>query len=100
MPRPAPDVQPDLVQRDITEDQLRGYLSSASLGVDTETMGLELQRDRLCVVQLCDEKGRATLVQIAREQLDPALPLEQRAPRLKQVLEDPRVLKIMHFARF
>ena len=100
MPHPAPDVQPDIVKRDLTEAQLQAYLTSASLAVDTETMGLQLQRDRLCVVQLCDEKGRATLVQIEPEQLDAAQAPELRAPRLKQLLEDPRVLKIMHFARF
>jgi ribonuclease D len=66
--------------------------------VDTETMGLQPLRDRLCVVQLCDRKGRATLVQIPRymDQADPA----GRAPRLKRLLEEPRVLKVFHFARF
>jgi ribonuclease D len=66
--------------------------------VDTETMGLNLLRDRLCVVQLCDAAGRASLIQIEAGQL--ALPLAERAPRLKRLLEEPRVLKVMHFARF
>jgi ribonuclease D len=100
MPRPAPDVTPAIVQRDLTEEQLQAYLGSPAVAVDTETLGLQLQRDRLCVVQLCDGAGRATLVQILKDQLDPAVPLAGRAPRLKRLLEDPRVLKVFHFARF
>lgn len=98
MPRPAPDVTPDLFKRDLSEAQLQAHLASPALAVDTETMGLNLLRDRLCVVQLCDAAGRASLVQIEPGQL--ALPLAERAPRLKRLLEDPRVLKVMHFARF
>jgi ribonuclease D len=100
MPRPAPDVHPEIVKGDLAEEQLQAYLSSAAVAVDTETMGLQLLRDRLCVVQLCDEKGRATLVQVLPQHLDPSRPPEQRAPRLKRLLEDPRVLKVLHFARF
>jgi ribonuclease D len=63
-------------------------------------MGLVTTRDRLCVVQLCDRSGRATLVQIPRAAHDPKLAKENRAPRLKRLLEDPGVLKVLHFARF
>jgi ribonuclease D len=63
-------------------------------------MGLVTPRDRLCVVQLCDRNGRATLLQIPRESLAPERPLEGRAPRLKRLLEDPKILKVLHFARF
>jgi ribonuclease D len=100
MPRPAPDVSPAIVQRDLTDEQLQAYLGASALAVDTETLGLQLLRDRLCVVQLCDDSGRATLVQILKEQLQPGVPLAERAPRLKRLLEEPRVLKVMHFARF
>jgi ribonuclease D len=100
MPRPAPDVTPAIVQRDLTDEQLQAYLSSPAVAVDTETMGLQLLRDRLCVVQLCDGAGRATLVQIVPEQLRPEVPLPERAPRLKRLMEDARVLKVFHFARF
>jgi len=98
MPRPAPDVTPEITKRDLTEAQLQAHLAAPALAVDTETMGLNLLRDRLCVVQLCDSTGRASLVQIEKDQL--ALPLAERAPRLKRLLEEPRVLKVMHFARF
>lgn len=89
-----------MVREDLTAEQLQAYLASPAVAVDTETLGLELRRDRLCVVQLCDRALRPTLVQILREQLDPTRPLESRAPRLKTLLESPQVLKVFHFARF
>jgi ribonuclease D len=100
MPERPPDVEPEIVQRDITEAQLQAYLASPELAVDTETLGLQHLRDRLCCVQLCDRAGRATLVQTPRDQVVGPLPLEARAPRLKRLLEEPRVLKVLHFARF
>jgi len=100
MPQRPPDVVPEIVQRDLTEEQLQAYLSSTRLSIDTETLGLQQLRDRLCLVQLCDENGRATIVQTPRDQVLSATPVESRAPRLKRVLEEPRVLKLLHFARF
>src|SRR5690349_73183 len=101
MPHRPPDVVPEIVPRDLTEDQLQAYLGSPSLSVDTETLGLQQLRDRLCLVQLCDASGRATIVQVPRDQVvGSAIPPEARAPRLKRVLEEPRVLKLLHFARF
>jgi ribonuclease D len=100
MPDRPPDVVPEIVQRDLTEAQLQAYLASPELAVDTETLGLQHLRDRLCCVQLCDRAGRATLVQTPRDQVVGPLPLEARAPRLKRLLEEPRVLKVLHFARF
>ncbi len=62
------------------------------VAVDTETMGLNPMRDRLCLVQLSRGDGSSELVQI---------PLGAReAPALKRLLEDPKVLKLFHFARF
>src|SRR6202023_1069273 len=63
-----------------------------SVAIDTETMGLDLRRDRLCVVQLSPGDGSADVVQIPRGISD--------APNLKRLLGDPSVLKIFHFARF
>lgn len=100
MPQPPPDVRPQIVRFDLTEEQLQAYLAGPAVAVDTETMGLHHLRDRLCLVQLCDRQGRATLVQVPREQLEPARPPAQRAPRLKRLLEAPHVLKVFHFARF
>ncbi|MBV9428242.1 MAG: ribonuclease D [Bradyrhizobiaceae bacterium] len=64
----------------------------ASVAIDTETMGLDLNRDRLCVVQLSPGDGSADVVQIPPNSGD--------APNLTQLLGDPAVLKIFHFARF
>jgi len=65
---------------------------TGAVAVDTETMGLEPVRDRLCVVQLSPGDDSADVVQIARE-IGPA-------PNLKALLTDPSKLKIFHFARF
>jgi len=62
------------------------------VAVDTETMGLNPVRDRLCLVQLSSGDGDAWLVQIA--------PGQRAAPNLARMLADPGVLKLFHFARF
>lgn len=67
-----------------------GY--GASVAIDTETLGLVPQRDRLCVVQLSGGDGTADVVQIAAGQ--------RKAPNLEKLLLDPAVTKIFHFARF
>ena len=100
MPQRPPDTVPEIVQRDLTEAQLQAYLASPQLSIDTETLGLQQLRDRLCLVQLCNGAGQATIVQIPRDQVIASTPLETRAPRLKRVLEEARVLKLLHFARF
>jgi ribonuclease D len=100
MPQRPPDVTPEILNGDLSEEILQAYLAGPDLAVDTETMGLQTRRDRLCLVQLCDRRMRATLVQVPREALDPARPAASRAPRLKRLMEDPRVLKVFHFARF
>lgn len=100
MAQRAPDVLPEIVQRDLTEEQLQHYLAAPAISIDTETLGLQHLRDRLCCVQLCDRELRATLVQIPRDQVVSATPLSDRAPRLKRLLEEPRILKVLHFARF
>ncbi|HEY7412105.1 MAG TPA: ribonuclease D [Vicinamibacteria bacterium] len=99
MPKPAPDATPEIVRGDLSEALLQHYLAQPAVAVDTETMGLELLRDRLCLVQLCDRGGRAAIVQVTREQLA-AEPAPARAPRLKALMEAPSVLKVLHFARF
>ncbi|MEM7663260.1 MAG: ribonuclease D [Pseudomonadota bacterium] len=64
----------------------------AIVAVDTEAMGLDLQRDGLCVVQLSAGDGKAHVVQLDRSTYD--------CPNLKALLTDPAILKIFHFARF
>ncbi|ACG76585.1 ribonuclease D [Phenylobacterium zucineum HLK1] len=66
--------------------------SASSVAIDSETMGLRLGRDPLCVVQLSDGGGDAHLVKLDRTTYD--------APNLKRLLTDPAVTKIFHFGRF
>jgi ribonuclease D len=63
-----------------------------AVAVDSETMGLRVGRDPLCVVQLSAGDGDAHVVQLDRSTYD--------APNLKRLLADPKVLKIFHFGRF
>jgi ribonuclease D len=65
---------------------------TTSVAIDTETLGLNPHRDRLCVVQLSNGDGSADVVQIPAGHTD--------APNLKTLLGDPAVTKIFHFARF
>ena len=67
------------------------------IAVDTETMGLNPHRDRLCLVQLCAGDGVAHLVQIIPERFGGS---GYNAPNLARLLADPGVTKLMHFARF
>ncbi len=62
------------------------------VAIDTETMGLSLQRDKLCIVQLSAGDGDAHLVQLDRDTYD--------CPNLKTLLADNSIVKILHFARF
>ncbi|HEY1925934.1 MAG TPA: ribonuclease D, partial [Caulobacteraceae bacterium] len=68
------------------------FAGVASVAVDSETMGLRLGRDPLCVVQLRGPEGDAQVVQLDRS--------TYHAPNLKRLLTDPAVLKIFHFGRF
>jgi len=75
------------------EDLPAGVLGEGPIAVDTETMGLQLGRDRLCVVQLSDGGGDEHLVRFGPGS-------DYSAPNLKGVLADPSRLKLYHFARF
>lgn len=65
---------------------------TTSVAIDTETLGLNPHRDRLCVVQLSNGDGTADVVQMPAGHSD--------APNLKKLLGDPAITKIFHFARF
>lgn len=65
---------------------------TGSLAVDTETQGLSMVRDKLCLVQMSSGDGHAHIVQVNRDTFD--------CPNLKAVLSDPTLEKIFHFARF
>ncbi len=78
--------------RDLSAELLTQYLQAEAIAVDTETMGLLPQRDRLCLIQLCNPQGQVAVIRIAKGQKD--------APNLKQLLEAPGITKVFHFARF
>jgi len=69
---------------------------SDSVAIDTETMGLDPHRDRLCVVQMSSGDGTADVVQIPKDYGSD----HAAAPNLKALLADPGVTKIFHFGRF
>jgi ribonuclease D len=77
---------------DLSESLFQQYLQADALAIDTETMGLLPQRDRLCLVQLCDPAGSVCALRIRAGQTE--------ATRLKQLLEAPKIVKVFHFARF
>lgn len=92
-----PPIEKDVAEfqvcdRDLPDALLKTYLNAEAIAVDTETMGLIYQRDRLCLVQLCDPQDRVTVIRIDKKQTE--------APNLKQLLEAQTVLKVFHFARF
>lgn len=78
----------ELYQRDLPDNLDLGPV----VAIDTETMGLDPRRDRLCLVQLSSGDGNAHLVQITKGQ--------REAPNLTRMLSNPDVLKLFHFGRF
>ena len=78
--------------RDLDQTTLSRYLAGEAIAVDTETMGLIPQRDRLCLVQLCDREGYVTAIRIAQGQT--------QSPNLKHLMEAENIVKVFHFARF
>jgi ribonuclease D len=81
-----------ICDRDLDRATAARYLGADAIAVDTETMGLVIGRDRLCLVQLCDPQGYVTAVRIERGQ--------KSAPNLEKVLQAKDVTKVFHFARF
>ncbi len=66
------------------------------IAIDTETMGLNINRDRLCLIQLSSGDGVAHLVQISKKSLEK----EENFPNLKKIFKNPNSTKLFHFARF
>ncbi|WP_310489691.1 ribonuclease D [Chamaesiphon sp. VAR_69_metabat_338] len=80
-----------ICDRDLDTALTEKYLQAESIAVDTETMGLNYIRDRLCLVQLFSP-GALTVIRIAKGQT--------AAPNLQQVMQSTSVTKVFHFARF
>ncbi len=77
---------------DLSQQLLERYLGAEAIAIDTETMGLNPLRDRLCLIQLSDADGYVCAIRVERGQTT--------APNLKQLLEAQNITKIFHFARF
>ncbi|MFM7360462.1 MAG: ribonuclease D [Cyanobium sp.] len=77
---------------DLDEEWQGLYGTARALAIDTEAMGLMHGRDRLCLVQICDDDDNVCCIRLSRGQSE--------APRLKQLLENPAIEKVFHFARF
>ena len=75
------------------EDIPAGALAVGAVAVDTETMGLQTHRDRLCLLQISDGEGDEHLVRFGRDS-------DYAAPNLRAVLSDRSRVKLYHFARF
>lgn len=75
------------------EDLPKDVLADGPVAVDTETMGLQTLRDRLCLLQISDGGGDEHLVRFGPDS-------DYAAPNLREILADPKRLKLYHFARF
>nr|WP_199288681.1 ribonuclease D [Pseudanabaena mucicola] len=81
-----------IFDNDIDFETLQEYLACEAIAIDTETMGLIPRRDRLCLIQICNDAELVSIVRISRGSKD--------APHLKLLFESPNVTKVFHFARF
>jgi len=79
-------------ENDLTEELFNAYKSSKYLAVDTEAMGLYHGRDRLCLVQICNEANLTSCIKIEMG--------SRKATRIQNLLEDQKIMKIFHYARF
>ena len=82
----------DFFHNDLSSDLYDIYKKSSFLAIDTEAMGLIHGRDRLCLIQICNEFNRISCIKIEHN--------SSSSPYLKSLLEDKKITKIFHFARF
>jgi ribonuclease D len=87
---PVAQAKPELFHGDLPDDRLQLYLKSSLVAIDTETRGLVIPRDRLCLIQLCDDTGVISLVRYTGAD----------APNMRKLLTDKNVTKLFHFGRF
>ncbi len=87
--------KPDLYELDLPEERYKHYAGKSILAIDTETRGLNLNRDRLCLIQICDDDGVVSLVRF-RRQVDKNI----AGKNVTKLLDQKHILKLFHFARF
>tara|TARA_Y100001968_G_scaffold56167_1_gene47376 strand:- start:1440 stop:2084 length:645 start_codon:yes stop_codon:yes gene_type:complete len=91
----TPSIHPssfNVFEGDLNEESNDHFQKRSVLAIDTEAMGLIHGRDRLCLIQICDEEDNVACIKIDLGQTS--------APRLKNLMENPSIEKIFHFARF
>ncbi len=81
-----------IFSEDLDEYSLTYLSTQRSLAIDTEAMGLVHGRDRLCLIQICDNEDNVICITINKNQ--------KESPKLKKILENPLIEKVFHFARF
>jgi ribonuclease D len=86
-----PQAQVKLYKKDIDQKALENFLRSDIISIDCEMMGLNVIRDRLCLVQISDRDRNVALVQIERNQ--------RSAENLKKLFETDGIIKLFHYAR-
>jgi len=79
-------------ENDLTEELFIAYKNSKYLAVDTEAMGLYHGRDRLCLIQICNESNVTSCIKIEMG--------SRKAAKIQNLLEDEKIMKIFHYARF
>lgn len=79
-------------ENDLDDQVYEVFKSASKLAVDTEAMGLIHGRDRICLVQICDEKDNVCCIRISLGQTS--------APNLKKLMESVNIQKVFHYARF
>ena len=77
---------------DITNNLYNIYKDASYLAVDTEAMGLIHGRDRLCLIQICNEQNMTSCIKLELNNSD--------SPNIKKLFEDNKIMKIFHYARF
>ena len=88
--------KPEVFEFDLPAERLEHYLKKDCVSVDTETRGLFIPRDRLCLVQICDDEGIVSFVRFSDRN---KLPYTGDS-NLRKLMEAKNVTKLFHFARF
>lgn len=83
-------LKPELFETDLPDSRLEHYLKKSVIAIDTETRGLIVPRDRLCLVQICDDEGVVSFVRYTKKE----------APNLQKLLTSKDVIKLFHYGRF
>ncbi len=88
--------KPEVFDFDLSKERADHYLTKSVIAIDTETRGLQVRRDRLCLIQMCDDDGLVSFVQFPDASRIPT----KEQTNLKKLLEAKNVIKLFHFGRF